>query len=35
MSSLASRGVSLIHLRVIATIGMEEKAGEIKFYATS
>jgi hypothetical protein len=34
MSSLASRGVSLIPLRVIATIGMEEKAGENKFYAT-
>jgi len=35
MSSLASCGVSFIPLRVIATIGMEEKAGENKFCAIS
>jgi hypothetical protein len=35
MSSLAFCGVSFIPLRVIATIGMEEKAGENKFYAIS
>ena len=35
LSSLASCGVSFIPLRVIATIGMEEKAGENKFCAIS
>ena len=30
MGALASRGVSLIPLRVIATIGVEDKAGENK-----
>jgi len=35
MSSLASRDVSLIPLRVTATIGMEQKAGENKFHAIS
>jgi len=35
MSSLAFRGISFIPLRVIVTIGMEEKAGENKFCAIS